>query len=169
MRRLVVQCVARGVVWVGGGWSLSSRAGSGEGVSLGGRGRGDSWWCVSAGTGGGGGSWGSPRHASVVCSRGGGGGGDGVGVALLVAGGVGLGWVLCWMGVWVYRRVVWVLRVRVVWFSRFLAGRPVEVGGGCLGIRMGLWSTGSGWLLVDGVRWHGLRVGGLPVVVGCSL
>ena len=59
--------------------------------------------------------------------------------------------------------------MRVVRFSRFLVGPGVEVGGGCLGIRVGLWSIGSGWLLVDGACWHGLRVGGLPVVVGCSL
>ena len=81
----------------------------------------------------------------------------------------GRGWVLCWLGVWASRRAVWVLRVRVVRFSRFLAGRGVEVGGGCLGIRMRLWSVGSGWLLVDGARWHGFRLGGLPVVVGCFL
>ena len=78
-------------------------------------------------------------------------------------------WVLCWMGVWASRWVVWVLRVRVVRFSRFLVGRGVEVGAGCLGIQVGLWSVGSGRLLVDGARWHGLQVGGLPVVVGCSL
>ena len=39
-------------------------------------------------------------------------------------------------------------------------GPRVEVGGGCLGIRVGLWSVGSGWLLVDGAFWHGLRGGG---------
>ena len=61
------------------------------------------------------------------------------------------------------------LRVRVVLLSPFLAGRGVEVGGGCLGMRVGLWSVGSGWLLVNGARWHALRVGGLPVVAGCSL
>ena len=59
----------------------------------------------------------------------------------------------------------------LVRFRRSLAGRGihVQVGGGCLGIRPGLWSVGSGWLLVDGACWHGLRVGGLQVVVGCSL
>ena len=76
---------------------------------------------------------------------------------------------LCRTGVWASHRVVGVLRVRVVRFLRSLAGRGVEVGGGCLGIRAGLWSVGSGWLLVDGACWHGLRVEGLPVVMGCSL
>ena len=57
-----------------GGWSSLSRVGSGDGVSLGGRGRGGSRWCVSAGAGVGGGWWGSPRVVSVAWSRGGGGG-----------------------------------------------------------------------------------------------
>ena len=80
-------------------------------------------------------------------------------------------WVLCWTGVWPSRWVVWVLRVRAVRFLRSLAcrGLEVRVGGGCLGIRVGLWLVGSGWLLVDGACGHGLRVEGLPVVVGCSL
>ena len=94
-------------------------------------------------------------------------------------GGIVLGWhclwrgrrgrVLCWVGLWAARRVVWVLRVRVVRFSWFLVGRGVEVGGVCLDLRVGLWSMGSGWLLVDGARWHGWRPGGLLVVVGCFL
>ena len=79
--------------------------------------------------------------------------------------------VLCWTGVWVSSWVLWVLRVRAVRFLRSLAGCGVEVrmGGGCLGIRMGLWSVGSGWLLVVGACWHEVRVGGLLVVVRCSL
>ena len=83
----------------------------------------------------------------------------------------GLWWVLCWTGVWASRRVVQVLRVRSVSFSRSLAGCGVEVrmGGGSLGIRMGLWFVGSGWLLVDGACWHGLGVEGLLVLAGCSL
>ena len=67
---------------------------------------------------------------------------------------------LCWTGVWAAQRVVLVLCVRVGRSSRFLAGRGVEVGDGCLGIQRGLWSVGSRWLLVDGARWHELRVGG---------
>ena len=38
-----------------------------------------------------------------------------------------------------------------------------------MGIRVGLWSVGSGLLLVDAACWHRVRVGGLLVVVGCSL
>ena len=66
---------------------------------------------------------------------------------------------------------MWALRVRAVLFLRSLAGRGVgvPVGGSCPGIRAGLWSVGSRWLLVDSGCWHGLRVGGLPVVSGCSL
>ena len=66
---------------------------------------------------------------------------------------------------------MWVLRVRAVRFLRSRAGCGVEVrvGGGCLGIWVGLWSVGSGWLLVDLACWHGVPVGGLVVVVGCSL
>ena len=58
----------------------------------------------------------------------------------------GRGWVLCWVGVWASRQVVWVLRVRAVRFLRSLVGCVVEVrvGGGCLGIWLGLWSVGSG-------------------------
>ena len=95
--------------------------------------------------------------------------GDGVRVALLVAG--VRGWVLCWTGVWASCWVVWVLRVRAVCFLWSLAcrGVRVRVAGECLGIRVGLWSVGSGWLLVDGACWHGLPLMGLPVVVGCSL
>ena len=83
----------------------------------------------------------------------------------------GMGWVLCWMAVWVSRRVVWVLRVRTVRSLWSLAGcgAEVRVGGGCLGIRVGLCSVSSEWLLVDGARRHAVWVGGLLVVVGCSL
>ena len=83
----------------------------------------------------------------------------------------GQGWVLCWTGDWASCRVVWVLLVRAVRFLGSLAGRGVglQVGGSCLSIWVGLWSVGSGWLLVDGACSHGLRVGGLLVVVGCSL
>ena len=90
MQRLVVRAVMGGPVWVGGGWSSLSRVGSGDGASLGGRGRADSRWCVSAGASPSIGWWGPPRGASVAWSRGGGGGG-GVGVALLVVGGAGVG------------------------------------------------------------------------------
>ena len=98
---------------------------------------------------------------------GGGAGGDGVGVALLVTGGAGLGTVLGGsLGVPPGRVGVACACCAVL---AFLAGRGVEVGGGCLGTWPGLWSVGSGWLLVDGARWHGLRVGRLTVVVGCPL
>ena len=73
------------------------------------------------------------------------------------------------MGVWASRWIVRVLRVPVVRLLRSLAGRGFEVGCGCLGIRVGLWSVGSGWLLVDCARSHGVRVGWLPVVVECFL
>ena len=74
-------------------------------------------------------------------------------------------------GIWVSCQVVWVLPVRAVRLLWSLAARSVEVrvGGGFLGIRPGLWSVGSRWLLVDGACWQVLRVRGLPVVVGCSL
>ena len=58
--------------------------------------------------------WLFPRGESVGWSRGGKAGGDGEGVALLVEGGQ---WgVQCWMRVLASGRVVWVLRVRLVWF-----------------------------------------------------
>ena len=41
--------------------------------------------------------------------------------------------------------------------GRWLPGHP------------GLWSVGIGWLLVDHACWHGVPLGGLLVVVGCSL
>ena len=107
----------------------------------------------------------------VVCQwsgPGGGRGGDGVGVALLVAGG-GRGSVLCWMGASASSCVLWVLCVRVVRVSQSLAGRGVQTGGGCLGIQVGLWSVGSGRLLVDCVRRYGWRLRGVPVVVGYSV
>ena len=158
-----------GVVWVAGGWSSLLRAGSGDGVSPGGRGRVDSRWCFSAGASQSIGWWGPPRDASVAWSRGGGGGGGhGVGTALLVVG--GRGWVLCWLGVLASCRVVWVLRVRAVRSLWSLAGcgAGVRVGVGRRGIRAGLWSAGSGWLPVDGACWHLVWVRGLLAVVRCS-
>ena len=80
----------------------------------------------------------------------------------------GWGWVLCRMGVWASRRVARVLCVRAVrslWSPAGCCGE-VLVGGACLGIRVGLWSVGSGWLVVDGACWHGVWMGGLLVVVG---
>ena len=106
-----------------------------------------------------------------LCLRGGGGAGGGLvwGWHCWWWGGRGL--MVCWAGVSASRGVLWVLRVRAVRFLRLLAGRGVEVrvGGGCLGIRVGLWSIGSGWLLLDGACWHQVRVEGLLVVVGCFL
>ena len=77
---------------------------------------------------------------------------------------------LCWLGVWASLWVVWVLRVCAVRSLRPLAGCGAEVwvGGGCMGVRMGLWSICNGCLLVDGARWYGVGVGGLLVVVGRS-
>ena len=82
----------------------------------------------------------------------------------------GRGWVLCWLGVWALLWVVWMLRVFAVRSLRLLAGcgAVVWVGGGRMGVRVGLWSVCYGWLLVDGARWYGVWVGGLPVVVGRS-
>ena len=168
MRRLVVRGVMGGVVWVWGGWSLLSRVGSGDGVSCGGRGRGDSRWRVSAGASTSISWFWLPRVGSVAWSRGGG------------RGGVvwrwhcwwwgGRGWVLCWLGVWASLWVVWVLRVCAVRSLRFLTGCGAEVwvGGGRMGVRVGLWSVCNGWLLVDGARCFGVWMGGLLVVVGCS-
>ena len=93
MRRLVVRDVIGGVMWAGGGWLSMSRVGSGDGVSCGGRVRGESRWCVSAGASTSTGWWRLPRVASVAWSRGGAGRG-GVGVALLVVGGTGVDVVL---------------------------------------------------------------------------
>ena len=77
-------------------------------------------------------------------------------------------WLLCWLGVWASLWVVWVLRVCAVRSLRSLAGCGAEVwvGGGRIGVRVGLWSVGNGWLPVDGARWYGVWVGGLLVVVG---
>ena len=36
-----------------------------------------------------------------------------------------------------------------------------------MGVTVGLWSVGNGWLTVDGARWYGVWEGGLQVV-GCS-
>ena len=82
----------------------------------------------------------------------------------------GRGWVSRWLGVCASHWVVWVLRVRTVRSLRSLAGcgAKVRVGGGCMGVRMGMWSVGNGWLPVDGASWYGVWVGGLLVVVGCS-
>ena len=86
---------------------------------------------------------------------GGGAGGDGVGVALLVVGGAGLGVVLAGrLGALVGRVGV----VCVFLAGVFLAGSGavVWVGGGRMGVRVGLWSVCYGWLLVDGARWYGV-------------
>ena len=82
----------------------------------------------------------------------------------------GRGWVLCWVGVWASLWVVWVLCVCAVRPLRLLTGcgAGVRVGGGRMSVRLGLWSVCNRWLLVDGVRWYGVRVGGLLVVVGRS-
>ena len=77
-----------------GGLSSLSRVGSGDGVSCGGRGRGDSRWRVLAGASTSIGWCWLPRVASVAWYRGGGAGRGGVGVALLVVGWVGVGVVL---------------------------------------------------------------------------
>ena len=99
---------------------------------------------------------------------GGGAVGDGVGVALLVVGGAGVGVVLAggWASLW----VVWVLRVCALRSLRFSTGcgAGLWVGGGRMGVRVGLWSVCNGWLLVDGARWYGVWVGGLLVVAGRS-
>ena len=81
----------------------------------------------------------------------------------------GQGWVLCWLGVWASRRVVWVWRVRAVRSLWSLAGcgAEVRVGGGRPGIRAELWSIGSGWLPLDGACWYGVWVGGPLVVLRC--
>ena len=168
MRRLVVPVVmgGGGVGW--GGWSSLSRVGSSDGVSCGGRGRGDSRWRVSTGH--------RRRLAGAGCrvlrswpGLGGGGGGGWCGGGA-VGGGGGRGWVLCWLGVWASLWVVWVLRVCAVRSLRFLTGcgAGVWVGGGRMGVRVGLWSVCNGWLLVDGARWYGVWVGGRLVVVGRS-
>ena len=162
-----VQGVMGGGVGLGGWWSLS-RVGSGDGISLGGRGRGDSRWCVSPGASISIRWWGLPWVASVAWSQGGVRGGGGVGVALLVVG--ARGWVLRWLGVWASLWDVWVLCVRAVRSLLSLAGCGAEVlvGGGYMGVRVGLWSLGNGWLPVDGARWYGVWVAGLLVGSGCS-
>ena len=165
MRRLVVRGVIRGggVGW--GGWSSLLRVGSGDGVSLGGRGRGDSRWCVSAGASQSIGWWGLPRVASV---------GGWVGGVVVWGWHCwwwgGPGWVLRWLGVWASLWVVLDLRVPAVRSLRFLAacGAEVWVGGGRMGVWVGLWSVDHGWLPVVGARWYGVWLGGLLVVVGCS-
>ena len=151
-----------------GGWSLLSRVGSGDGVSCGGRGRGDSRSRVSAGASTSIGWCWLPRVASLAWSRGGGRGG-------VVWGWHcwwwrGRGWVLCWLGVWASLWVVWVLHVCAVRSLRFLTGcgAGVWVGGGRMGVRVGLLSVCNGWLLVDGARWYGVWLGGLLVVAGRS-
>ena len=82
---------------------------------------------------GGGWGWWGLMGVSVCCVGGPvpGGGGDGFGVALLV------------VRVWASRRVLWALCVCDMQVSRPLPGRGVEVGGGHLGIRVGLWFVGS--------------------------
>ena len=152
-------------MWVGGGWSPLSPVGSGDGVSCGGRGRGDSWWCVSAGASTSIGCWDLPHVASVALSRG---GGRVWGCHCWWWGGRGL--LLCRLGVQASLWVVWVLRVCAVRSLRSLAGCGAEVwvGGGRMGVRVGLWSVCNGWLPMDGARWYGVWVGGLLVVVGHS-
>ena len=103
------------------------------------------------------------------CLWGGGAGGGDVGVALLVVGGEGVGTVLYGnLDVPPGRFHVACACCAVL---AVLAGCGVEVRveGGCLGILVGLWSVGSGWLLVDGASWHGVGLGGLLVSVSCSL
>ena len=145
-----------------------SRVGSGEGVSCGGRGRGDLQWRVSVGASTSIGRCWLPRVAFVAWSRGGGRGGLVWGWHCWWWG--GRGWVFCLLGVWASLWVVWVLRVCAVRSLRFLAGCGAEVcvGGGRMGVRVGLWSVCNWWPLVDGACWYGLRVGGLLVVVGRS-
>ena len=166
VRRLVMWGVRGGLVWVWGGGPSLSRVGCGDRFSLGGRWRGDSWCSVSAGASQSIGCWGLPRGASVALSRGGGERGRCGGST--AGGGGGRGCVLRWLGVWASSLVVWVLSVLAVRSLRSLAahGAEVRVGGGRMGIRAGLWSVGSRWLLVDGACWYGLLVGGLLVVVG---
>ena len=88
--------------------------GCGAGVSLGGRGRGDSQWCVPAGLG--------VVGISEWCVSGlvprAGQGGMVWGWHCWLWG--GRGWLLCWTEVRASRRVVWVLRVRVVRVLRSL-------------------------------------------------
>ena len=157
VRQLVVRRVARVVVWAGGGWgwSLLLCAELGDGVCLGGRGRGGSWTGTYVGGGGGGGLWVSPCGESVLRTWGG-----RVAVALLRGG--GWGYVLRRLGSWVSRRVLWVLCVHmcVGQVMRPLAGRGVGVGDGCLGFWVGLWFAGGVRLLAGGARGQGLRQGG---------
>ena len=152
-----------------GRWSSLLRVGSGDGVSLVAAGGGTRAGVCRRRLGMAGVCWDLRVVREWPGPRGGGRGGMVWGWHRWWPG--GWGWVLCWKGVWASRRVLWVLRVRAVRFLRSLAGRGVWVlvGVSCLGIWMGLWSVGSGWLLVDGACWHGLQVGGLPVVVGCSM
>ena len=155
-----------GVGW--GGWSSLSHVGSGDGVSCGGRGRGDSRWRVLAGASTSIGWCWLPRVASVAWSRGGGGGGWCGGGA--VGGGGGGGGCCAGWGSGSSLWVVLVLRVCAVRPLRFLTGccAGVWVGGGRMSVWVGLWSVCNGWLLVDGARWYGVWVGGLLVVVGRS-
>ena len=168
MRRLVVPGVVSGVLWVGRGgrrcrvWGLmmafplvAARGGTGGGV------------CQRR-LGVAGAGWGL-RVVRQWPGRGGGRGGMVWRWHCWWQGGAGMGALLDGrLGVLPGRvGVACACRAGL----RSLACRGVEVWfrGGCLGILVGLWSVGSGWLLVDGAFWHVLRVGGLPVVVGCSL
>ena len=99
-------------------------------------------------------------------------------VVFLVAGGGvwgwhcwgwGRGWVLRPLDIWVSCRVLWVVCGCVGQVLRPLAGRFVEVGGGCLGFRVELRFVGSVRLLVGGARRQGLRFGGRSVVVEHSM
>ena len=165
MRRLVVRGVMGGVVWVGGGGHRcrargpvmgSLAAAAGGGIRGGMCRRGHRHRLVGAG-------------CRVLCPWPGlGGGRGGVVWGWRCWWWGGRGWVLCWLGVWASLWVVWVLRVCAVWSLRFLTGcgAGVWVGGGRMSVRVGLWSVCNGWLPVDGVRWYGVWVGGLLVVVG---
>ena len=87
MRQMVARHVVRGVVWAGGGGLHACvRAGSGDGVSLGGRGRGGSRSCALVGAVGGWGLVGVSEWCVGFQARGGGGGVGTAGV------GGGVGW-----------------------------------------------------------------------------
>ena len=69
------------------------------------------------------------------------------------------------MGVWVSRRVLWLVCVCIGRIMRPLAGRGFEMGDGYLGFCVGLWFAGCWRLLVCGARGQGPRLGGWQVVV----
>ena len=145
-RRLVVQRVARAVVWAGGGGCCCcvrglvmqfSLVAAGGGVL--GRARRRGAGAVAVG--------GCLRMVSR-CWGPCGGGGQGGRLGVAPPGGV-CRWVLCRLGVWVSCRALWVVSVYSRRVMRLLAGRGVALGGGCLGF------------------WEGLRFAGrLAVLVG---